>query len=187
VFHPALRHSAIPRRELGVGTTFNFLGPLANPARPAAQAVGVADARMAEITAGVLGRRGVDAIVFRGDDGLDELTTTTSSHVWTVSGGVVTAHTIDPADLGIARALPEDLVGGSAAFNADVVRLVLAGETGPVHDAVALNAAAALAALDGSTEPLQERLSSGFARAVEAIKTGGAAALLEQWIARTRT
>ncbi len=88
-FHPALRHAAVPRRELGVGTTFNFLGPLAHPARPEAQAIGCADVRMAPLMAGVFARRGVDAWVFRGDDGLDELTTTTTSRVWAVTGGSV--------------------------------------------------------------------------------------------------
>ncbi len=85
-FHPALRHAAVPRRELGVGTTFNFLGPLAHPAKPEAQAIGCADAAMAPVMAGVFAKRGVDAWVFRGDDGLDELTTTTTSHVWAVTG-----------------------------------------------------------------------------------------------------
>jgi anthranilate phosphoribosyltransferase len=187
VFHPALRHSAIPRRELGVGTTFNFLGPLANPARPAAQAVGVADSRMAEITAGVLARRGVDALVFRGDDGLDELTTTATSRVWTVRDGVVESEKFDPSALGISRAQPRDLVGGSAAFNADVVRSVLAGQAGPVRDAVALNAGAALAVLEGGGGRLNERLKSGMARALGALETGSAAALLEQWIVRARS
>ena len=94
VFHGALRHSAVPRRELGVATTFNLLGPLANPARPAAQAVGVADARMAALIAGVLARRGVEGFVFRGDDGLDELTTTTTSHVWAIAGGEVSEEVV---------------------------------------------------------------------------------------------
>ena len=89
-FHPALRHAAVPRRELGIATTFNVLGPLANPVKPAAQAIGCADARMAPIMAGVFARRGVDAWVFRGDDGLDELTTTTTSQVWLVHDGMVT-------------------------------------------------------------------------------------------------
>ena len=96
-FHPALRHAASARSDLGVGTSFNFLGPIANPAKPAAQAIGCADRRMAPVMAGVFARRGVDAWVFRGDDGLDELTTTTTSSVWTVSGGEVVEHTLDPA------------------------------------------------------------------------------------------
>ncbi len=146
VFHSALRHSAVPRRELGVPTTFNFLGPLANPARPAAQAVGVADARMAPIIAGVLARRGVDGFVFRGDDGLDELTTTTTSRVWSIVGGQVTESVVDPAELGLPTAAPEDLRGADVGFNVEVVRRVLAGERGPVRDAVVLNAAAGIAA-----------------------------------------
>ncbi|MGH3354276.1 MAG: anthranilate phosphoribosyltransferase, partial [Nocardioidaceae bacterium] len=122
MFHPALRHAAAARRELGVGTTFNFLGPLANPARPPAQAVGCADLRMAPILAGVLARRGVDAVVFRGDDGLDELTTTTTSQVWVVSDGAVAQETLDPLTLGLAQGTPESLRGADVAFNADVVR-----------------------------------------------------------------
>src|SRR5690606_38884374 len=111
-------------------------------ARPTTQAVGVADARMAGITAGVLAGRGVSALVFRGDDGLDELTTTTTSRVWVVRDGKVTEETFDPAVLDIAPAPPESLRGGDAAFNAAVARRVLAGEHGPVRDTVLLNAAA---------------------------------------------
>jgi anthranilate phosphoribosyltransferase len=186
VFHSALRHSAVARRELGVATIFNFLGPLANPARPAAQAVGVADPRMAAIIAGVLARRQVDGFVFRGDDGLDELTTTTTSHVWTVADGSVVAGTFDPADLGIEPAEPADLVGGSVAFNAGVVHSVLAGQAGPVRDAVLLNAAAGVAAADGGTASLTERLELALPRVREAIDTGAAAALLEQWMTLAR-
>ena len=148
-FHPALRHAAVPRRELGIGTTFNLLGPLANPARPAAQAIGCADGRMAEVLAGVFAARGVDALVFRGDDGLDELTTTTTSTVWSVHDGDATASVLDPADLGLAPATAADLRGGDTAHNADVVRRLLDGEAGPVRDAVVLNAGAALAVYDG--------------------------------------
>ena len=147
-FHPAMRHAAVPRRELGIATTFNILGPLTNPARPQAQAIGCADARMAPVMAGVLAGRGVDAWVFRGDDGLDELTTTTTSTLWRVHDGAVTESSVDPASLGIARATTEDLRGGDAAHNADVVRRLLAGEQGPVRDAVVLNAGAALAVYD---------------------------------------
>jgi anthranilate phosphoribosyltransferase len=110
-FHPALRHAAVPRRELAIGTTFNLLGPLANPVKPDAQAVGCADPRLAPLMAGVLARRGVDAWVFRGDDGLDELTTTTTSQVWLVHDGIVTPSTVDPSLLGIATAAPPDLRG----------------------------------------------------------------------------
>ncbi|MGH3332986.1 MAG: anthranilate phosphoribosyltransferase, partial [Nocardioidaceae bacterium] len=144
-FHSALRHAAVPRRELGVGTTFNFLGPLAHPAKPEAQAIGCADLLMAPVMAGVFARRGVDAWVFRGNDGLDELTTTTTSRIWTVTGGEVEEHMIDPADLGIPRGTVEGLRGRDAAYNADVVRRLVAGEPGQVRDAVLLNAGAALA------------------------------------------
>ena len=182
-FHPAMRHAAAPRRELGVATSFNLLGPLTNPARPAAQAIGCADARMAPVMAGVFAARGADAWVFRGDDGLDELTTTTTSQVWAVHDGEVTLTRLDPADHGLARASTDDLRGGDAAHNADVVRRVLAGEQGPVRDAVVLNAGAALAVHESPEAPVGPALDAGLARAVEAIDGGGAQSALERWVA----
>lgn len=182
-FNPALRHTAVPRRELGIGTTFNFLGPLANPTRPAANAIGCADSRMAPVMAGVLARRGVDAWVFRGDDGLDELTTTATSQVWVVHEGEITTHTVEPLDHGLARATTEDLRGGDAAHNADVVRRLLAGEKGPVRDAVVLNAGAGLAVHDGGSAGFDDQLAAGIARAAQAIDSGAAAATLERWVA----
>jgi anthranilate phosphoribosyltransferase len=183
VFHSALRHSAAARRDLGVATTFNFLGPLANPSRPAAQAVGVADLRMAGVIAGVLAARGVEGLVFRGDDGLDELTTTTTSHVWAVVDGGVSEHVLDPTDLGIARSSPEDLVGGDVALNADVVRRTLDGEGGAVRDAVLLNAAAGIAAYESAPGELIERLDAGLQRATKAVDSGAARQLLARWLA----
>ncbi|NYE38894.1 anthranilate phosphoribosyltransferase [Nocardioides cavernae] len=182
-FHPAMRHAAVPRRELGIATTFNILGPLTNPARPQAQAIGCADARMAPVMAGVLARRGVDAWVFRGDDGLDELTTTTTSTLWRVHDGSVTEHAVDPLSLGIARASTEDLRGGDAAHNAEVVRRMLAGDAGPVRDAVVLNAGAALAVHGAPADDVEPALAAGVARAAEAIDSGAAAAALERWVA----
>ena len=182
-FHPALRHAAVPRRELGIATTFNFLGPLANPVQPAAQAIGCADARMAPVMAGVFARRGVDAWVFRGDDGLDELTTTTTSSVWTVHDGAVSTATIDPSRHGLAAATPEALRGGDTAHNAEVVRRLLAGEPGAVRDAVLLNAGAALAVYDAGRGDLDAMLADGLARAREAVDSGAAAATLERWVA----
>ncbi|MGI8576360.1 MAG: anthranilate phosphoribosyltransferase [Nocardioidaceae bacterium] len=182
VFHAALRHSAVARRELGVATTFNFLGPLANPARPAAQAVGVADARMAPIIAGVLAGRRVDGFVFRGDDGLDELTTTTTSSVWTIVGGHVSRHRLDPAELGLARSAAADLRGGDVTFNTGVVRALLAGETGAVRDAVLLNAAAGIAAYEARDAALAERLGDGLSRATESIDSGAARDKLSEWV-----
>jgi anthranilate phosphoribosyltransferase len=182
VFHAGMRHAAPARRELGVPTVFNVLGPLTNPARPAAQAVGVSDLRLAPVMAGVLAARGADALVFRGDDGLDELTTTGTSTVWVVSGGAVRVESLDPADLGLPRATLEDLRGADAPFNADVCRRVLGGERGPVRDAVLLGAAAALAAHAGGDAPLLDRLREGLDRAAAAIDDGGAAAALDRWV-----
>jgi anthranilate phosphoribosyltransferase len=181
-FHPAMRFAAVPRRELGIGTTFNLLGPLTNPAHAAAQAIGCADARMAPVMAGVLARRGVDAWVFRGDDGLDELTTTTTSRVWHVHAGEIRESVLDPADLGVPRSTTEALRGGDAAHNAAVVRRVLDGETGPVRDAVLLNAGAALAVYDEPTADPAEALGAGLAKAADAIDTGAAKAALERWV-----
>jgi anthranilate phosphoribosyltransferase len=182
-FHPALRHAAVPRRELAIGTTFNLLGPLANPVKPEAQAIGCADARLAPLMAGVLARRGVDAWVFRGDDGLDELTTTTTSQVWLVHAGVVTPSSVDPAMLGLAPAKPVDLRGGDVAHNAAVVRRVLDGEAGPIRDAVLLNAAAALAVHDSPAASVEDSLPSAYARAREAVDSGAAAGVLVRWVA----
>jgi anthranilate phosphoribosyltransferase len=182
VFHPGMRHAAVPRRDLGVPTVFNVLGPLTNPARPAAQAVGVSDARLAPVMAGVLAARGVDALVFRGHDGLDELTTTGPSTVWVVSGGAVREEAFDPSAIGVPPAALEDLRGADAAYNAGVARALLAGAQGPVRDAVLLNAAAALAAHEGTDAPLVERLQAGWDRAASALDTGAAAALLDRWV-----
>jgi anthranilate phosphoribosyltransferase len=181
-FHPALRHAAVPRRELGIGTTFNFLGPLANPARPVAQAIGCADTRMAPLMAGVFARRGVSAWVFRGDDGLDELTTTTTSHVWVVEGERVVEHVVSPEEVGLRRGTAEGLRGGDASFNADVVKRLVDGEQGPVHDAVVLNAGAALAVYDGGDGDPVELLRAGIARAEEAIESGAAWRVLDGWV-----
>jgi anthranilate phosphoribosyltransferase len=186
VFHSSLRHAAAPRRELGVATTFNFLGPLTNPAHPAAAAVGVADRAMAPVMAGVLARRQVAALVFRGDDGLDELTTTTTSSVWVVDASGVSEQRLDPRELDIAPAQAADLRGGDVAHNADVFRRVVAGGPGPVRDAVVLNAAAGLAAHAGGAGDLVDRLRIGVERAREAIDTGAAAGLLARWVEITQ-
>jgi anthranilate phosphoribosyltransferase len=184
-FHPAMRHAAAARREVGIATVFNLLGPLTNPARPASSAIGCADAAAAPVMAGVFARRGADAWVFRGDDGLDELTTTTTSHVWTVSQGVVAEATVDPLDHGIARSTVEDLRGGDADYNATVVRRLLAGEKGAVRDAVLLNAGAALAVHDAGSGSVDERLAGGIARAAESIDSGAAQSVLDRWVAAT--
>jgi anthranilate phosphoribosyltransferase len=185
LYHPAFRHTAVPRRELGVPTVFNFLGPVTNPARPTALAVGVADPRMGPILAGVLAGRGCSALVFHGDDGLDELTTTAPSTIWVVYGGTMSEARFDPADLGIAQAKPEDLVGGDPARNAAAARAFLGGSPGPIRDTALLNAAAALAASAGVRGPgeLPGALADGYQRASAAVDSGAAAELLVRWAA----
>jgi anthranilate phosphoribosyltransferase len=192
LFHSALRHAGIARKELGVPTSFNILGPLTNPAKPKAQAIGTADRRAAPIIAGVLANRGNSALVFSGDDGLDELTVTTTSTVWTVHSGEVTEERFDPRDLGMEYSPLEALRGADAAFNAGVARKLLAGERGPVRDAVLLSAGATLAALDALDTPhdqlptLTDRMAAGATRAAEALDSGAAQAALDRWIEATR-
>jgi anthranilate phosphoribosyltransferase len=187
VFHPALRHAGPTRRELGVATFFNFLGPLTNPAQPGAQAVGVADERMADVMAGVLAARGTSALVFRGTDGLDELSVAAPSRVWVVSDGDVREDEVDPAALGVATSEPDALRGADAVHNAAVTRRLLDGETGPVRDAVLLNAAAALVAVDGPTsQPVTEQLGAALPRAAESLDSGAAKQALEEWVAASQ-
>ncbi len=177
VFHPAAAYAAGIRRELRVPTVFNFLGPLTNPARPSAQVVGVSDARMLPLLAEVLARRGVRAKVFRGEDGLDELTTAGLSTVYETKEGDVHERTLDPSALGLARAAREDLAGGDAARNAEIAKRVLGGEKGPHRDVVLLNAAAALE-VAGRAGSLEEGLSA----AAESIDTGAASRTLDRWV-----
>ncbi|TGO04841.1 anthranilate phosphoribosyltransferase [Serinibacter arcticus] len=185
VFHPSMRHAGTTRRDLGVPTVFNVLGPLTNPARPVAGAIGVANARMAPLMAGVFAERGSSVLLYRSGDGLDEWATTAPAHVWEVAGGTVREHEIDAVEaFGMPRATLEDLRGADAAFNAAVVRRVLAGEVGPVRDAVVLGAASAVVA-EGSlvgTGDLVARMREGIAVAGEAIDSGAAASSLERWV-----
>ncbi len=188
LYHSSLRYTAPARKDLGIQTTFNFLGPLANPAHPVAQAIGVADVRMAGLVAGVLAARGNRGLVFHGEDGLDELTTTTRSDIYLIKGGQIVEGELDPTELGLRAARPADLVGGLPAHNAQVVRDVFAGQQGPVRDIVLLNAAAALLAFDGPdlTQPVASQLAPGLRRAADAIDSGKAAGLLDRWIAKTQ-
>lgn len=182
-FHPAMRYVAAARSELGIRTAFNFLGPLTNPAKVRAQATGVADARMASLMAGVLAERGSSALVFRGDDGLDELTTTATSRVWTVVDGAVREEAFDPREVGIGLVPVEALRGADASYNADVTRRLLAGETGPIRDAVLLNSAAALVALRPGAGSLNEQIAAGIVQAAESVDSGAARAALDGWVA----
>ncbi len=186
VFHPSFRHAGAARRELGIPTVFNFLGPLTNPAQPAAGAIGCGNLRMAPVMAEVFALRGSDVLLFRGDDGLDELTTTTTSTVWEVRGGAVRQLGVDPRDIGIERSEPADLRGGDVAQNVAVARELFAGRGGPVRDAVVLNAAAGLAAHAGLTGDLLSDLRTGVTRAREALDSGAAADVLERWVVAGR-
>ena len=186
LYHQSLRHAGAARRELGVQTAFNFLGPLANPARPVAQAIGCANRMLAPRVAEVVAGRGQRGLVFHGEDGLDELTTTTRSLVWLIADGEAQQTELDPRELGLAPANPGDLVGADPAHNAAVVRRVLAGDPGPIRDIVLLNAAAGLLAHAGPSDaPVAEQLAPHLARAAEAVDSGAGAALLERWVAAT--
>jgi anthranilate phosphoribosyltransferase len=182
-FHPGMRHAGSTRRELGVATFFNFLGPLTNPAQPRSALVGCFDSRMAPVMAEVFARRGDSVLLVRGEDGLDELSTAAPTRVWVVHQGSVTETVLDAADLGLDRAKPDDLRGGDAAFNGEVARRVFAGERGPVRDAVLANAAAALAARNGPGGDLVATLRAGLDQAAAAVDSGAAARLLERWVA----
>ncbi|MEU3735864.1 anthranilate phosphoribosyltransferase [Streptomyces sp. NPDC032198] len=182
-FHPALRHAGGARSQLGIRTVFNALGPLTNPAKVRAQAVGVADPRMAPIVAGVFAERGNSSLVFRGDDGLDELTTTATSRVWVVRDGAVREEAFDPRDVGIDLVPVEALRGADASYNAEVALRLLDGEKGPVRDAVLLNTAAALVALSPGEGTLVEQIGAGIAKAAQAIDSGSAKTALERWVA----
>jgi anthranilate phosphoribosyltransferase len=190
-FHPSMRHAAVPRRDLGVGTAFNFLGPLTNPAQPTYAAVGCADARMAPLLAGVFASRGKDAAVFRGDDGLDEVTVSTTTRVWWVRGGAVSERLLDPSLLGVARQPIEALRGGDAAHNAGVVRAVFEGATGAVRDAVLLNAAIALALTEPDSgdddEAFHRDVRAAMDRAAATIDSGAALGLVDRWVAASRS
>ncbi|HEY2644592.1 MAG TPA: anthranilate phosphoribosyltransferase [Galbitalea sp.] len=189
LFHPGFRHAGPTRSQLGIPTLFNILGPLCNPARPEASAVGVASLERVPLVVGVFQTRGATALVYRGDDGIDKLTTTGHSHIWEVSRGFVTEHDLNPADLGIPTAKIESLLGSDAEHNAAVIRSVLAGERGPVRDVVLLNAAAGIVAFELANQPdllrvpIIERLGEAMLGAAESVDSGAAAAKLEQWVA----
>jgi anthranilate phosphoribosyltransferase len=181
-YHPGMRHASVTRRELGVPTFFNMLGPLTNPARPRSAAVGCFDLRMAPVMAEVFARRGDSAVVVRGEDGLDEFTTAAPTRLWLAHDGKVEERVVDSTELGLPRSRPGDLRGGDAAFNADAARRMFAGEKGPVRDAVLLNASLALAAHAGLPGDFRETLRSGLTRVAETVDKGAATALLDRWV-----
>jgi anthranilate phosphoribosyltransferase len=183
-FHPSFRHASAVRRELGVPTVFNLLGPLTNPAQPRAGLIGCAFADLAEVMAGVFAARRSSVLVVHGDDGLDELTTTTTSTIWRVQAGSLEKLKFDPAGFGFARATIDELRGGDAQANAAEVRDVLAGAQGPVRDAVVLNAAGALVAHAGLSSRAEwlPAWEDGLHRASAAIDSGAAEQLLARWV-----
>jgi anthranilate phosphoribosyltransferase len=192
VFHPAMKHAAPIRKRLGVPTTFNFLGPLANPAQPLATSLGVANEQIAPLLAQELAQRGRYGLVSRGNDGLDELTTTTSSQIWEVSPNLVTKWELDSIKLGINRTSLEQLIGGDAAHNAQIARDLFAGTTsgnlGAVRDIVILNAAGGVVAYQAAKSPelvgseLVTRFQSAVQHVTAALDSGKAQAKLQQWI-----
>lgn len=196
VFHPAMRHVAPIRKQLGVPTTFNFLGPLANPAQPIATSLGVANPDIAPLMAQELAERGRFGLVFRGNDGLDELTTTTTSTIWFVSPEGVQKQQLNPADFGIKTASQDSLIGGDAQHNAQVARDLFAGKTqnnlGAVRDIVILNAAGGVVAYRVAKNPqltgssLKTQFESAIAAVTEALDSGKAEAKIEQWVSATQ-
>ena len=187
VFHPAMRFAAPARKELAIPTVFNILGPLANPARPQAAAIGVANERMHLVMAQVLSDRGVDGFVFRGDDGLDEITLATTTSVLTIGHGEMSSDLLEPLDFDIERAPISALAGGDATENARITMAIFSGEKGAPRDAVVLNAAAAIAAYDDLFElSLHQRMALGISRAVDAIDSGAAKQLVTQWAELTQ-
>jgi anthranilate phosphoribosyltransferase len=181
-FHPAMRHAGPARRELGVRTVFNVLGPLANPGRVRRQALGVGAPSLAPLMARVLQDLGHErALVFYGEDGLDELTTTGPSRVFQLKDGTITEYELDPKDLGLGRAQPADLKGGTPAENATLLRQVLDGERGPRRDVVLLNAAAAVLAASRS-----EAWPDAMAVASESLDSGRARQVLDRLVETSR-
>jgi anthranilate phosphoribosyltransferase len=187
-FHPSYRHASVVRREIGVPTVFNLLGPLTNPAGPRAGLIGCAWGDLAEVMAGVFAARRSSVLVVHGDDGLDELTTTTTSTIWRVQAGTVDRLTFDPAAFGFERAEIGELVGGDAEANAASVRSVFSGAKGPVRDAVVLNAAGAMVAHAGLASDAKwvPAWEAGLERACAAIDTGAAEQLLARWVRFTQ-
>lgn len=188
VFHPAFRFVATARKEIGIPTVFNVLGPLTNPAAPSANLIGCAFENLMPVMAEVFARRGKSALVVRGSDGLDEITMTGPTRMLRVSDGHVDEDVIDPGDFGMQTCSIEELRGGDGDHNAGVARELLAGVTGPVRDAVLLNSAAALVAFDGLDRgaDLVGAMRTAVERAAAAIDGGEAARLLDRWVAASQ-
>ena len=181
-FHPALRFAAPARKELGVSTIFNILGPLANPAKPVAIAVGVAKEKFQPVMADVLAQRGCEGFVFRGDDGIDELSLSTTSTVYQINDGKYRVEKFDPSNLGIESAPLSALVGGDAAHNVKIAKEIFSGKESAAKDAVILNAAAAIAAFKADFNlSVEQQFANGVVLARKAIESGAATDLVGSW------
>ena len=186
-FHAALRFAAPARKEITVPTMFNILGPLANPAQPQAIALGVANPKMMSVMAKVLLDRGCEGFVFRGDDGLDEISLETMTTVLQIHDGKIREEKFDPRNLNIDSSPISELVGGDAQFNAEVSRRIFAGERGAPRDAVLLNAAAGIAAFKGDFSlSVEQQFANGLVLAAQAIDSGRATTLLNNWAKMTQ-
>ena len=184
VFHPAMKNAAPARKALGVPTVFNFLGPLANPAKPKAAAIGVADERIHLVMAQVMASKGCDGFVFRGDDGLDEITLDGTTSVLSIGKEEISSDRVDAKDFGLDNAPISAIVGGDGAENAAIALRILGGERGAPRDIVLLNTAVTIAAFDGELDlSLHERIAKSMPRAIDAIDSGKAAELLKKWAA----
>ena len=182
IFHSSMKHAAAARKELGTPTIFNILGPLANPAKAIACAIGVARAELLPLMSQVLLEQGKEGFVFRGDDGLDEVSLSTTTQVIQINDGKLTQSEFNPADLGITSSSISDLVGGDAKYNADMTMKIFTGVKGPMRDAVTLNAAFAIAAFKADFNlPLQTQIANGFVLANKAIDSGAALSVVKKW------
>lgn len=182
IFHSSMKHAAAARKELGVPTVFNILGPLANPAKPKACAIGVARPELLQLMAQVLLDQGKEGFVFRGDDGLDEVSLSTTTQVIQISDGQLTQSVFNPEDLGISASPISELAGGDAAYNAQMTMKIFSGQKGAMRDAVTLNAAFAIAAFKADFNlPLQTQIANGLVLANRAIDSGAALSIVKKW------
>ena len=182
IFHSSMKHAAAARKELGTPTIFNILGPLANPAKAIACAIGVARAELLPLMSQVLLEQGKEGFVFRGDDGLDEVSLSTTTQVVQINDGKLTQSEFNPADLGITSSSVSDLLGADAKYNADMTMKIFTGVKGPMRDAVTLNAAFAIAAFKADFNlPLQTQIANGFVLANKAIDSGAALSVVKKW------
>lgn len=183
IFHSSMKNAAVARKELGVPTVFNILGPLSNPAKPKAAAIGVARLELLPLISEVISSQGKEGFIFRGDDGLDEVSLSTTTTVYQVSNGEIIESKFDPSDIGISRSSIHELLGGDASFNAEVTRAIFRGESGAPRDAVTLNAAFAIAAFKADFHlPLETQIANGYVLANQAIDSGAAESVLKKWV-----